>query len=336
MSKKIILTLSLIPIIFVLFIFYIINDLSANVDDELNDIGVLEERKVSEFGYKEQRNHLSEIRDLYSNLEEELAEGEEKKDELIISIPKTKPIPEENIVEVEDEKPVQNKSVENEISLPKLAIIIDDVAIERQAKKILSIEYKITPSFFPSDSNHPHTYKFAKKEDVFMLHLPLEAKNFSAEEIGTLHVGDSEEKIRNRIETIVKDFPNLKFLNNHTGSKFTSNRESMEILMKVLKEKDLIFVDSVTIGSTVVGKIGREMGMTTLRRDIFLDNIATVSSIQKQLKKAVAIAKKKGYAIAIGHPHRATMKALSSSEEILKDVEVVHISEIFEMKRSEI
>ncbi|EJF06951.1 hypothetical protein ThvES_00009430 [Thiovulum sp. ES] len=335
MSKKIILSLSLIPIIFVLFIFYIINDLSANVDDELNDIGVLEERKVSEFGYKEQRNHLSEIRDLYSNLEEELAEDEEKKDELI-SIPKKNQASEEHIVEVKEETPVQDELVEKERSLPKLAIIIDDVAIERQAKKILSLEYKITPSFFPSDSNHPHTYKFAKKEDVFMLHLPLEAKNFSAEEIGTLHVGDSEEKIRNRIETIIKDFPNLKFLNNHTGSKFTSNRESMEILMKILKEKDLVFVDSVTIGSTVVGKIGREMGMTTLRRDIFLDNIATVSSIQKQLKKAVAIAKKKGYAIAIGHPHRATMKALSNSQEILKDVEVVHISEIFEMKRSEI
>jgi polysaccharide deacetylase 2 family uncharacterized protein YibQ len=318
MSKKIILALSLFPIFFIALIFYILHNLNADVNEELEKTKVLENREIPQAVNKEERNHLSEIRDLYSNLERELEENENEEDEDFF--------PEEREI-------VPLKLEEKKKELPKLAIIIDDVAVERQAKIIREMQHKITPSFFPTDSNHPNTSKLAKKEDVFMLHLPLQAKNFSAEEIGTLHVGDSEEKIRNRVETILKDFPNLKFLNNHTGSKFTSDRKSMKYLLKILKEKNLIFVDSVTIGSTVVGKVGDELGMTTLRRDIFLDNVATIPYIQKQLKKAVAIAKKNGYAIAIGHPHKATMNALANSEEILKDVEIVHIDDIFKIKR---
>jgi polysaccharide deacetylase 2 family uncharacterized protein YibQ len=37
------------------------------------------------------------------------------------------------------------------------------------------------------------------------------------------------------------------------------------------------------------------------------------------LKKAVDIAKRKGYAIAIGHPHSSTMQALATAKDILRE-----------------
>ena len=68
--------------------------------------------------------------------------------------------------------------------------------------------------------------------------------------------------------------------------------------------------------------------MPVLSRDIFLDNIADVGYIHKQLQKAVALAKKKGQAIAIGHPRSTTVEALKQAGSILKDVEVVYVKEL--------
>ncbi len=47
-------------------------------------------------------------------------------------------------------------------------------------------------------------------------------------------------------------------------------------------------------------------------RDIFLDNEMTVSAVRSQLAKTEQVARKQGYAIAIGHPHDATIDALAS------------------------
>ena len=44
---------------------------------------------------------------------------------------------------------------------------------------------------------------------------------------------------------------------------------------------------------------------------------------------AGSVAKKKGYAIAIGHPHKVTMEALQQAKSILSDVEIVYIDDVF-------
>ena len=88
---------------------------------------------------------------------------------------------------------------------------------------------------FPADGNHPSTPKYAQKESVKMVHLPMEAVKFSDEEEDTLHVSDSNLQIAERVAEIVKQFPNLKYMNNHTGSKFTSDKRAMQVLLSNLK-----------------------------------------------------------------------------------------------------
>jgi hypothetical protein len=58
-----------------------------------------------------------------------------------------------------------------------------------------------------------------------------------------------------------------------------------------------------------------------------------VNYIHKQLAQAVKIAKKKGYAVAIGHPHKITMQALASANDILKDVELVYLESIYKKEK---
>ena len=93
---------------------------------------------------------------------------------------------------------------------------------------------------------------------------------------------------------------------------------------------NLIFVDSVTIGSSKGALVSKEFGQIPIKRDIFLDNKDDIASIKAQIKKAVKLAHKKGFAIAIAHPRKNTFKALEQSKDLLQSVELVYLSEVYE------
>jgi polysaccharide deacetylase 2 family uncharacterized protein YibQ len=215
---------------------------------------------------------------------------------------------------------------------PKLVIILDDVSFSYQVKAIKSIPFKITPSFFPPTKVHPNTPIYAKEFKNYMVHLPMQALNFSHPEPDTMNIDWTYAQIKQRINQIKKWFPDAKFINNHTGSKFTANLQSMNYLFRALKEENLGFVDSRTTPYSKSKIVEKIYHIPFFERNVFLDNKQNISYIQNQLKKAVKIAQKRGYAIAIGHPHSATIEALRESKEILKNVDVITINQLFQLK----
>lgn len=218
---------------------------------------------------------------------------------------------------------------DNNSKKAKLVIIIDDMANAQQAKKLKALNLKLIPSFFPPDKTHKNTPQLASKFDFYMVHLPLAPLHYKKIELDTLNPNDSEERILKKLEQVKKDFKDLKFINNHTGSLFTSDEKAMRKLYKALIKENLVFVDSKTIENTKVSKIAKEMGQIYIQRDIFLDNKDDIAYIKKQLSNAVKIAQKKGFAIVIGHPRKNTFKALEESKALLKSVKLVYLSEIY-------
>ncbi|EAL2570956.1 divergent polysaccharide deacetylase family protein, partial [Campylobacter jejuni] len=229
----------------------------------------------------------------------------------------------------------QNLTFDEDIHLnkiskkPKLAIIIDDMANASQVRGLKALNLKLNPSFFPPDKNHSETPKLALKFDFYMVHLPLAAINYNKPEIDTLNPNDSKERIFKKIKQIKKDFKDLRYINNHTGSLFTSNEEAMRKLYEALKNQNIFFVDSKTIGNSKANKIAKELSMPYIQRDVFLDNEDDVNYVKKQLESAVKLAQKKGFVIAIGHPRKNTFKALEQSKDLLKGVDLVYLSEIY-------
>ncbi|EAH6860672.1 divergent polysaccharide deacetylase family protein [Campylobacter coli] len=211
----------------------------------------------------------------------------------------------------------------------RLAIIIDDMANISQVRALQALKLKLIPSFFPPDKNHIDTPKLALKFDFYMVHLPLAAMNYTRPELDTLNPSDSEKRIFKKIQQVKKDFKDLKFINNHTGSLFTSDEKAMKKLYKAFEKEELIFVDSKTIASSKAPKVAKALGQIYIQRDVFLDNRDDVAYIKKQLMEAVRLAKQKGFAIAIGHPRKNTFKALEQSKDLLKSVELVYLSEIY-------
>nr|WP_315058554.1 divergent polysaccharide deacetylase family protein [uncultured Campylobacter sp.] len=213
---------------------------------------------------------------------------------------------------------------------PRLVIIIDDVAYKHQADAIKSVNLKLTPSFFPATSAHPETPVLARRFSFYMIHLPMQALGgFKGAEIGTLTVDDDYEKIAKKLQSIKRDFPNLKYINNHTGSRFTSDAAAMDRMMRAVRDENLIFVDSKTTSPTKVYGAAKKYSMPYIARDVFLDHDGSKAAVRKQLKYAIELAKKRSYAIAIGHPHKNTIEVLQESAKLLQEVEVIYLKDLF-------
>ena len=211
----------------------------------------------------------------------------------------------------------------------KLVIIIDDVATFEHAKMVKSLGLKITPSIFPATKTHPDTPSIARSFEFYMIHLPMQAKHFDSPEIGTLTINESFESMHEKIKKIRKDFPRAVYTNNHTGSRFTSDFNAMDRAYMALIDQGFIFVDSKTIAQTAVAKAAKKHNQPYISRDIFLDDNPSAAAVRRELVAAVNLAKKRGYAIAIGHPKKNTIAVIKESKNnILKDVEVVYLKDI--------
>ena len=216
------------------------------------------------------------------------------------------------------------------IQKPKLVLIIDDVSTRRQLNSIQATGIKITPSIFPPSERSMTSHRLAEGLEHYMIHLPMESSSMQFnKQTKTLITTFSKEEIEARVKELRVLFPTARYINNHTGSVFTDNYAAMQTLYAVLRKEGFVFVDSRTIASTKVPRITEEFGDAYVARDVFIDNEQSVHYIHRQLQKAVTMAKKRGYAIAIGHPHKTTMKALSSAAVIFNDVELVYIDEIY-------
>jgi len=294
-----------------------------NIEEQKKEKSFLEYQKKIEQDYENtQKKALQEIK-----------EDKERKKEKEPSVYKIEEeiIGDTSKIKEKDKKIITKKDTYKHDSKtkPKLVIIIDDVVTLSQKNKILNIGYPITMSFLPPNIHHKNSAKIAQDLPFYMIHFPMQAsKNFKNTENETLNILDSYEDIEKKVKQLREWYPQATYTNNHTGSVFTSNYDSMDKLFKALKKYNFIFVDSRTTAESVAKELTIKYDMPYIARNIFLDNERTFSAIQKQLKTAIKTAKKDGYAIAIGHPYDITIQVLKESKSILKDIEPIFLNQL--------
>lgn len=94
------------------------------------------------------------------------------------------------------------------------------------------------------------------------------------------------------------------------GSRMTAQRDAMTWLMGELQRRDLFFVDSRTSAATVAAAQAQAQGTANVSRDVFLDDDRTPEAITHQLHQGIALARKQGSAVLIGHPYPQTLEVL--------------------------
>lgn len=217
---------------------------------------------------------------------------------------------------------------------PKIAIIIDDLGYDRHiAQKFLELDIPLTYSILPfSQHGKAIARKVWANGQVVMLHLPMEANNYSKmnPEDGFLFLSMDRETLLEHLKRDLDDIPYIKGVNNHLGSKFTQSPLHMKWVLMEIKRRNLFFVDSMTTGLSKGFSIAQNMGIKTVQRDVFLDNIKEPSAIRAQISQLVDIAERRGFGVAIGHPHLVTYQVLKESIPELKErVELVPVSQLF-------
>jgi polysaccharide deacetylase 2 family uncharacterized protein YibQ len=125
-----------------------------------------------------------------------------------------------------------------------------------------------------------------------------------------LIVGMDAKEIQRRMEWGLDRLSGYIGFNNHMGSRFTQDAEGMRVVLAEAKQRGLLFLDSKTIAGSVGDSLAGQMGVTHIARDVFLDDDMSEAAVARQLARAEAIARKQGYAVAIGHPHPATIAVL--------------------------
>ncbi len=195
---------------------------------------------------------------------------------------------------------------------PTIAIIIDDMGHDlHQGMRLVNAHSPITLAFLPY---RPYTVQLAEaahrhRKEV-MLHVPMANTHNIGLGQGGLDVNMDQITTTSTLRRDLNAIPYVKGVNNHMGSKLTRMQPNMDWVMSELFRYPLYFVDSRTIASTVAGETAARYKVPTLSRDVFLDNEQTEVSIDRQFKELIRKARENGTAIAIGHPHKATVDYL--------------------------
>ncbi|MDG1066285.1 MAG: divergent polysaccharide deacetylase family protein [Luminiphilus sp.] len=212
-----------------------------------------------------------------------------------------------------------------------LAVIIDDLGYNLDtAHAAAAIPAPLTMSIIPGT---PYAMEVAdlgaKRGKEVMLHMPMAAVRTRVSDPlvldGQLPVADISQRVQQALQSV----PGAAGMNNHMGSALTTNREAMDALMSELAAQDMFFIDSRTTAETVARDAAKARGVPSASRTVFLDNKPELAAVEIQIKEAVRRALVEGYAIAIGHPHPATLTALSRAlPRLPADVTIVSASQI--------
>jgi len=216
---------------------------------------------------------------------------------------------------------------------PRLAIILDDFGTDRSAAaSVFSLHYPLTLSFLPF---HPNSREIAdeahRRGYQVMLHLPMQSLGNEMPESQQLRSGMTSSQITDVVGAMLQDIPYVAGVNNHQGSLATTDGPLMADLMAILREHNLFFIDSRTTAATIAYDAAQDARLRCAYRNVpFLDDVEEVSAIRKQLQLAVREAQEKGEAIAIGHPHPETLRALSEflPQAEAQGVHLVHASDL--------
>lgn len=218
--------------------------------------------------------------------------------------------------------------------VPLVAVVIDDMGINQpRSKDIISLQAPLTSSFLTYGKNLAQLAAESKAAGhEIMIHAPMEPKVRANLAPDTLMTDMDAATIGNMFENMLNRFEGIAVggINNHMGSKFTEDKEKLGVVMNILKQHDMFFLDSKTTASSKGEELAMEDNVNYAARDVFLDNENDYDYIMKQLELTEKIAQKKGFAVAICHPKSQTYLALKEWLKTLgsKNIELVHVSEI--------
>lgn len=197
---------------------------------------------------------------------------------------------------------------------PVIAIVIDDLGLNRRNTAALNdLPAPLTLAFLPYAGNIAAQAEAAHDAGhELLVHLPMEPVGTAWPGPDALLTSLGQAEFSKRLEKNLNRFERFVGVNNHMGSRLTADAVRMEVVMRELRKRDVLFLDSKTSSRSIASDVAGRNGVPNTIRDVFLDHVINLDAIRKQLALVERIARRSGSAVAIGHPHADTIKALES------------------------
>ena len=216
---------------------------------------------------------------------------------------------------------------------PVIAIVIDDLGADLAGTdRAMLLPKEVALSFLP----YPETTPFlaeaaAKRGHMILAHVPMQAFSGTHAPMA-LRPDMTPDEITRRLDWNLSRVPGIVGVNNHEGSRFTTDAPALTPVMARLKTKGLFFFDSRTSPRSAAERVAADMGVMSAGRDIFLDDVPGEDEVIRQLQALVREAKRTGVAIAIGHPRNATLTHLKKFLSEDHGVKLVPLDEAMRLK----
>ena len=193
----------------------------------------------------------------------------------------------------------------------KLAVVIDDAGRDLASQHVYeSLGIPLTLAVMP---NQVHTRDAALSWHAHglpvILHQPMESVSGIGMESKVILTSMSDEEIRSLLRSSLSQVPEAVGINNHQGSKATTDRHTMDVVMNELHHRHLFFFDSRTNSTTAADGAAASYGVPYVRNDLFVDNEADVAAISAMIREAAKRAQKYGTYVIIGHCRPKTAEA---------------------------
>ncbi|MEO7794264.1 MAG: divergent polysaccharide deacetylase family protein [Thermoanaerobaculia bacterium] len=202
----------------------------------------------------------------------------------------------------------------------RIALVIDDLgrdvaAVERLTTLApLSANVQLSYAVLPFESRTSEVVEALRRHGAeVLLHLPMDPEGAADPGPGALLAGMSKRDLAAATAAALAAVPGAVGVNNHMGSKLSGDRTAMTAILGEVKSEGRYFLDSRTTAESVGFEVARDLGIPAASRDLFLDDEVTKVAITAQFAKLLALAREQGAAIAIAHPHPATLAVLAEA-----------------------
>ena len=206
---------------------------------------------------------------------------------------------------------------------PRIALIVTNLGLSatytKAALKLLPED--ITLSFSHVAPRLKSWIREARqKGHEVLMDIPMEPLGFPKNDPGraTLLTSSNEVENLNRLEHVMKKAGGYVGLLGTFGTKFMLHSETFLPVLKTIKQRGLIYVDSRSTSRSLGPELASSIQLPRAFNNIFIDKEPSNQKIKSKLDELEKIALKKRFAVGIAQPFPLTIEILSQWAEKLK------------------
>ena len=216
----------------------------------------------------------------------------------------------------------------------RIALVIDDLGRSVQdVERLADLPAPVTYSVLPFEHSTASVVRAIRDRGGQLLcHLPMEPAGGANPGPGALNAAMSDRELSRATAVALEAVDGAIGANHHMGSRMSTDERSMKVVLGVLGRRGLFYLDSRTSAESVGYRVGRDLGVPSLERQVFLDPDRDPEAIRAQFHRLLELAVERGAAVAIGHPYPETVAVLAEElpRALAAGFEFVEISALVE------